>query len=128
MNLYSIYVDKHGGGNNPTIIKQGFSFWALALNFFWALYHKMWFVGGVIILVNFIILNLNLSPNIIFAEKVSQLFIFGFFASEIREFYAKQQGLELDDLILASSQEEAEVKYIMRISGEQQKKNTPIWD
>lgn len=114
MHLYSIYTNNKSEDVSPMIIKQGFSFWALIFNFLWAIYHKMWFVAGVVVLINFITLSFNPSSTWMMVEKIIQFFVFGFFASEIREFYAKKQGLQLDDVILAGSEEEAEVKYVMR--------------
>lgn len=112
MNLYSIYTNNKSEDISPTIIKQGFSFWALVFNLFWAIYHKMWFVAGIVVLANLIVMQF---AGVALVGQVIQLFVFGFFASEIREFYAKKQGLQLDDVILAGSEEEAEVKYVMRV-------------
>lgn len=116
MHLYSIYIDNKSETISPTIIKQGFSLWALIFNVFWALYHKMWCVALIFVLINFVIFTFYATENLILVEKIAQCFIFGFFAIELREFYAKKQGLTLDDVILANSEEEAEVKYIMRLS------------
>jgi hypothetical protein len=111
MHLYSVYIDNEEA-TSPMIIKQGFSFLALVFNFFWALYHKMWFVAAVVVLMNLIVMQF---ASLTLVWQVIQLFVFGFFASEIREFYAIGRGMKLDDVILAGSNEEAEVKYMMRV-------------
>lgn len=51
---------------------------------------------------------------IFYPVNIAILFIFGFFAGEIREHYAEKNGFELSDIILACDEEEAEVKYNMR--------------
>ncbi len=109
MNLYSIYTCKKD--YSPIIIKQGFSIWALIFNFFWALYHRMWFVTLVVFLGGLIVTRFS---ELVIMERVVLFFVFGFFASEMREFYAQKAGCRLDDIIFAASEEEAEIKYMSR--------------
>lgn len=119
MHLYSIYTGSENKNLDLMIIKQGFSFWALVFNFFWAVYHKMWLVAILIMVANFIVFSFQGAENISMIEYLKytiQFFAFGVFATELREFYAKKQGMELDDIILASSEEEAELKYMTRTS------------
>jgi hypothetical protein len=115
MNIYSVYTDSSKKENDPILIKQGFSFIAGVLNCFWAFYHKMWFIAFFTMVVSLLIGTLAIS-HIAYSINISILFIFGFFAGEMREHYAKKNGLELSDIILARDEEEAEVKYNMRKS------------
>ena len=118
MHLYSIYVRSESKNSDFIIIKQGFSVWGSIFNFFWAIYHKMWIVATFIIMVNFAIILIYDAEKfsmIEYFKYVIQFFIFGFFATELREFYAEKQGMVLDDIILANSEEDAESKYMMRI-------------
>jgi hypothetical protein len=117
MHLYSIYTRSENKNLDLIIIKQGFSLSALIFNFFWAIYHKMWLVAGIIMVVNFIVFSFQDAENISMVEYLkyaAEFFAFGFFATELRELYAKKRGMELDDIILASSEEEAELKYMTR--------------
>lgn len=119
MNIYSVYVKEENETYDLTIIKQGFSIWALIFNVFWAFYHKMWLVISLLVLINVVIFSFEVSANLAMlqgAKFITQLFIFGFFASELREFYANKRGLNLDDIIVANSEEEAELKYLTRRS------------
>ena len=117
MHLYSIYARRESKNPDLIIIKQGFSLWALVFNFFWAIYHKMWVVAILIMLANFIVFLMSDAEILLIIEYFKyaiQFFVFGFFATELRELYARKQGMELDDVILANSEEDAESKYIMR--------------
>lgn len=119
MNLYSIYASGLNNISDPVIIKQGFSPVASIFNLVWAIYHKMWLVVILVIVANFclIILKETAAVSLIGNLKyILQFFIFGFFATEIREFYARNSGMHLDDVILANSEEEALLKYVSRIN------------
>lgn len=113
MNIYSVYIDSSKNDMEPILIKQGFSFIAGFFNFFWSIYHKMWSVAFVMIILNSILGAIE-PTYITYSINLAILFIFGFFASEIREYYALKSGCTLSDIILASCEEEAEVKYYTR--------------
>ncbi|MCP5377982.1 MAG: hypothetical protein H6910_02560 [Rickettsiaceae bacterium] len=119
MNLYSIYASCGDKNSDPVIIKQGFSPIAGVFNLFWAVYHRMWLVVILVMIANFIIISFRESEVISLIgnlKYVLQFFSFGFFATEIREYYARLRGMKLDDIILATSEEEAELKYMTRTS------------
>ena len=119
MNLYSIYASCGDKNSDPVIIKQGFSPIAGVFNLFWAVYHRMWLVVILVMIANFIIISfreaevISLIGNL---KYIVQFLSFGFFATEIREYYARLRGMKLDDIILATSEEEAELKYMTRTS------------
>ena len=119
MNLYSIYASCGDKNSDPVIIKQGFSPIAGVFNLFWAVYHRMWLVVILVMIANFIIISfretevISLIGNL---KYIVQFFSFGFFATEIREYNARRRGMQLDDIILATSEEEAELKYMTRTS------------
>ncbi|NRB11130.1 MAG: DUF2628 domain-containing protein [Rickettsiaceae bacterium] len=118
MKLYAIYSKLSEEDSTPIIIKQGFSFWATVLNFFWALYHRMWIVTFFTLIANILVVYISASkPEIIsiaYLINFAILLVFGFFSTEMQEFTAKRQGLKLEDIILAKSEDEAEILYFMR--------------
>lgn len=113
MNIYSVYTDSSKKKRNPILIKQGFSFVAAIFNFFWAIYYKMWFIAGSTAILTLLLGNIK-SMYLAYSINIAILFLFGFFASEMREYYATRNGFELSDVLLAQSEEEAEVRYYMR--------------
>jgi len=118
MNIYSVYIDSSKKTSDPVLIQQGFSFIPLFFNILWALYYRMW--GIVIAATAFTILgNALYSSQLIdvtYPFTIALLCIFGFFAIEMREYYMIKRGFELDDIIFALSEDEAEVKYYSRSS------------
>lgn len=111
MNIYSVYTDSKKKNNELILIRQSFSFIAGFFSFFWALYHKMWSLATIIIVTG---IYLKHNTYIIFYLNLIITFIFTFLASDIREYYAIHNGYSLSDIILAQSQEEAEIKYFRR--------------
>lgn len=116
MKIYTIYAILNQDNISPLIVRQGFSFTACILGPFWALYHKMWGVVFLFCLINFLIQSNQISQHSIlfsYCFDIAKIFLFGFFASELQEYYAKKRGYDLTDIILANTEEEAEVKYFM---------------
>lgn len=119
MNIYSVYINTNKENSNVLIVKQGFSFVAFIFNSLWALYHRMWAIALLTFSVNMLIISWkeeNAFGLAAFIANIAVPFIFGFFATEIREYYARKKGYALDDIICAASEEEAELKYMMRSS------------
>ena len=109
MNIYSVYIDSTKKETKPLLIKQGFSFLAIIFSFLWALYHKMWLIALIIIIIKSIEIS-----HIAYSANIAILLLLGWFAADLREYYAERKGFKLSDVILANSEEEAEVKYYMR--------------
>ena len=93
------------------LLKQGFSFTAAIFGAPWALYYKMWLVIFCTVTIH-VILSYFIETHIII--WVIESFIFGFFASDMREYYIHESGYKLSDIILAKDEEEAELKYYTR--------------
>lgn len=113
MNIFSVYTKKDGDAIETTFVKQGFSFFAGVFTIFWSAYHKMWSVFLIAIVVNLI---LAVSGDNDYGVSFLIFIFFAFFASDLREYYAKKRGYVLDDIIVAKSIEEAEMKYFERES------------
>lgn len=119
MKIYSIYSKSAGDDTDPIIIKQGFSIWAAIFNVLWALYHRMWSIAAVTLFVAFSISYFQVVTELkqlAYLIDIATMAVFGFFASEIREFHAGLKGYELTDVIVAADDDEAEMKYTMRIA------------
>jgi hypothetical protein len=117
MNIYTIYVILNQDNISPLAVRQGFSLSACILGPLWALYHKMWGIAFLYFILDFLINSSQITPNFIlfsYCYNIAKLFLFGFFASELQEYYAKKRGYSLTDIILAKSEEEAEVRYFTR--------------
>jgi len=113
MNIYAIYINSTQKNNNFIVIEEGFSWIAALLSIFWALYHKMWLVVAIVIIANIIITTINIE-ELTLAFKLVLMLIFGVCASDIKENYLKRNNYLLEDIIVANSKIEAELKFLER--------------
>ncbi|MFY9589662.1 DUF2628 domain-containing protein [Rickettsia endosymbiont of Halotydeus destructor] len=113
MNIYAIYINPEQKSNNFAIVREGFSWSALIFNIFWAFYHKMWLIVAFVIIVNIIMATINLQ-GLVFISKLTIMLIFGFFASEMREYDLRRKNYRLRDVVFARSEIEAELKFLER--------------
>ena len=112
MQVYSVFA-LPGEKGNFLLVKQKFSFLAAIFNFFWCLYHRYWFLAILTLIAR---LAVMLSHNYILQQifDFGLIIIFGLFASDLQEYYAKHKGYKLVDIIAASGDKEAELKYLAR--------------
>ncbi|AFB31922.1 MULTISPECIES: DUF2628 domain-containing protein [spotted fever group] len=116
MNIYAIYINSTNStqkNNNFIVIEEGFSWIAALLSIFWALYHKMWLVVAITVIAHIIVTAINIE-ELKFIFKIVLILGFGFFASDIRENYLKRNNYRLEDIIIANSRIEAELKFLKR--------------
>jgi len=117
MNLYSIYENSEKNHANILCIKQDYSLIAGVFNFFWAAYHGMWIIVLLTILFNGLVDSFVMQGgyyDLAAACHVGIFLLFTLLGSNMREYYAARKGYILSDVILANSEEQAEVSYIMR--------------
>lgn len=117
MKIYSIYTSNKEE-EEPIIIPQERSYIAGIFNILWALYHRMWFVAGVTLIAD-IALNIAIayidSKSFFYVAEASLVIIYILFASDLREYSAKRMGYKLSDIIVASDEAEAEMKFYNRL-------------
>ncbi len=98
------------------IVPESFSFWAFIFHFLWALYHKLWFLSGVIVaffavevaLLNFGIINVAISE----ITRIGFLIWLGFEASEWRCEAARNKGYILYDVVYAYDEISARQRFM----------------
>ena len=117
MKIYSVYTSTKEN-EEPIIIPQERSYIAGIFNLLWALYHRMWIVAGITILFNIAISILVAFVNytsFAYVAESSIILIYVLFASDMREYSAKYQGYKLADIVVASNEDEAEMKFYNRL-------------
>ncbi|KJV57960.1 hypothetical protein RFEPED_0331 [Rickettsia felis str. Pedreira] len=73
----------------------------------------MWLVVAIVVIANIIVTAINIE-ELKFIFKIALILGFGFFASDIRENYLKRNNYRLEDIIIANSSIEAELKFLAR--------------
>lgn len=113
MNIYAIYIKPEQKNNNFIVVEESFSWTAALLSVFWALYYKMWLPIAITILLNIIAAAINIQELTLILKLIIML-VFGFFAADIRENYLKRNNYKLEDIVVANSKIEAELKFLKR--------------
>lgn len=117
MNIYCVYSDSEKNQDELLIVKQGFSIFASVFNVVWAIYHKMWLLVLIVGVMGIIAFPLE-KMQLYYIFDIAILFIFGFFADDFRNYYAKKKGYILSDIVIADSDEEAELKYYYKLNSQ----------
>lgn len=117
MLTYTVHKKNQSDSDSIAIyVPERFSWTAMLLTPFWILYHKLWgvFIGYLIcsFLINELIISeiINTSSGFVLYYGLSALF--GFSAFDFYRDSLKSKGFKLVDIIIASSEDEAELKYI----------------
>lgn len=96
-------------------VKEGFSGAALVFTVFWAIWHRMWIVAAVLLVIlaalNLVAVILGLDVGLISVIETGLAIIFGFEARSLQITSLKQTGYYEVCLIEASSIEAAELLY-----------------
>lgn len=117
MNIYSIYIKDQNKDDDPVVVRQGFSFVAAIFNGLWALYHRMWLFAFVTLAIDSIPIMFrhhHLYDELALVSRAAIALLFGFMATEMREYTLKSNGYELSDVVAAPSEAEAELKFFER--------------
>lgn len=117
MKIYAIYVNPNNLYAPVVPVSEGFSFIATFFSLLWALYHKMWFpLATVLIITSLATLLHNMAPSFLILPIIhfTIMISFALFSSDLREFDLRTKGYELEDIIFALSEEEAEIKFYER--------------
>ena len=120
MNIYSIYVNLEKEGEPFISIQNGFSLTAAIFGFLWLLYHKVWNILLITTVIYTIIFlqNEKIANGIMSLLHIINIFVFGMFATDIREYNLEKKGYKLRDIILAPSIIESEIKFLTRLGGD----------
>jgi hypothetical protein len=108
MRTYAVYS---GGGTDFVLIRDTFSWGAVLFAPLWALWHRMWLVAGL-----FVVINVALS-FIAYGQDLGVLsmgfgLLVGFVASDIRCWHLEQKGWTLDAIVTGADRDAAERRFL----------------
>lgn len=114
MKVFTIYA--RGAQDVLALDDRMFDQWAFIFGPFWAFYNKMWVIGLVSVILMFFSANVAAGFSADLSQYISNLFLvsYGVFGCDLMSYKLTSNGYKLQDVILAQSVEEAEVKYLSR--------------
>ena len=119
MQIYTIYKHKNSDPTEFAVyIPESFSFKAAIFNVFWFAYHRVW--RGLFLFALLILLILELTNLDILAFSTAILLLLGvciftgYSAYDLLRSHLESNGYHLIDVIIASSEDEAECKYLQK--------------
>lgn len=118
MKIYTVYTKDIGPSQleDLVLVKEGFSWMAAILNFFWAFYHKMWVAGSILLIVNIVFIFLEtkgyMEPEIVHSIKVGLLLFIGYNFNDWYRNNLIKQGLIPCGLVSGKNEDEARYKFI----------------
>ncbi len=117
MRTYTVYI-KQDDDDIPHIeyIPEKFSWAGFILNTIWLIYNRLWSQAllflTTIVLVYQLELAYIISPNMSLIIWIGISFFVGFTGNDMLRRRLEKQGYVFSDVIIASSENEAELKYI----------------
>ena len=113
MQVFSIYASKNNK-ENVIVLKEGFSIEAFILGPIWAFYKQMWLIGSISIIIYIVSNSMkNYIPEF-FTDVFNNivLLLYGFFASDLISYKLNNNGYQLEDIVIAKNQDEAELAFL----------------
>ena len=120
MRVYTIFsrINYLSPQDDFHLVKEGFSWGGFAFSLLWVAKKKMWTLFFFITVVLVLLILLCKSFNLVFFDCFVILvwlsFVFGHFAFDLERWSLIQKGFQFSGIILASSNEDAVVKFFGR--------------
>lgn len=106
--LYTVHLQ---AGGDPVLVKQGFNWPAFFVAVPWALFHRMWWVAAVLVVLQIVLAAVFVSLGL---SEVQQTIIslvlaivIGFTADELRCLTLEGRGYSLADVIVEQNRDRA---------------------
>jgi len=117
LKIYSVHVRPADAGREQDIVlvREGFSVWAFLFQVLWALYHRLWLVALLFLVIGVASEALaawfGLSPGGKLVLAVATATLIGAEANNLRRWTLARRGYQEVDIIAAHSLDEAEERH-----------------
>lgn len=123
MAVYTVYEHATKGPDHTVFVKEGFSGMAFVFSVLWALWHRMWVVAAILLIV-FAALSiathaLSMQDGIVSILNLGISLVFGHEAQDLRAKSLRRAGYREAGLVMAKDLEEAELKYAFAMPKQQ---------
>ena len=122
MLIYSVYIRRHGFDldKDVVLVKEGFSWPALALGALWALWHRHWFIAAGLLVIPFVIGDVTglIGANLLVQAtlNVGWAVLVGMMANDIRCALLARAGFVEAGLAVGRNLDEALFEYLSGVN------------
>jgi uncharacterized membrane protein len=119
MKVYTVYLKANDELVNALFIPEAeFSIAAFLFNAIWMIYHRMWQLGALFVLIYGVISVVKIGqylPAPVLQAVGSGLSLFvGFFAYDLYRYHLRRKGFTLRDVIVADNLEKAQLQFFSK--------------
>lgn len=115
MKIFTVHIKPGDSGAGAVFVPEGFSIWAFLFQPFWALYHRLWLVAVLMVLValglEVLAVRMQLSET---QAWLLQFLLAVLIGAEARDFWRwtlTRRGYETRAALAGDDEEEAEIRY-----------------
>jgi Protein of unknown function (DUF2628) len=102
------------------MVREGFSFFAFVLNFFWLIFNRMWWVllgyAAVLVLAGFAAEILKLTDPAILGLQMLINLLLGFHAYDLQGWVLRRRGYRLAGVLVGESEMDVQRRYYEYVS------------
>lgn len=119
MKIYTVHVRPEAGAEpKPVFIREGFNFFAFLFSALWALYHRLWLPGFLLLALNgalmFFVRDGLMHQEVVTVIQLGVNALVGFQANDWRRAGLARRGYILADIAAADSLLSAQQRYFER--------------
>lgn len=119
MDFYTIHTKNKQHPQEAIAVKEGFSWYNLIFNFFWALFNRIWILAILYIALQVFFATLayfGTAPLIVRTITISTYIVIAFHANDFYRYSLKLKGYQLQDIVLAKSSSHAIYNFLKKSS------------
>lgn len=123
LKVYTVHV-KPADRDHPedvVLVREGFSFWAFLFQMLWALYHRLWLVTGLFLLLalgaEILARNLGLGAGAQLVLSLAVGVLIGTEANNLRRWTLRRRGYRETAVVAGHDLDEAELHYFADFYG-----------
>ena len=119
MDFYTIHTKNEQTSQEAIAVKEGFNWYNLIFNFFWALYKQTWILATIYIALQILLICLtyfDISPLIVRTLTMITYIMIAFQANDFYRYSLKLKGYKFKDIVLAKSSSHAIYNFLKKSS------------
>lgn len=117
LKVYTVHIRQKplkNGDPDIVLVPEGFSVWAFLFQFVWALFHRLWLVAVIMLLISGMMewaFRFAVGDVTALACQLGLGILIGAEAQNLRRWTLQRRGYRLDAVVIGETLDEAELRY-----------------